>query len=304
MAGRAGPRRPQLQPAGDVPGRRHAGRPVRVQAADRGRLCAAHRRLRHPRPGRLAARAAGGVRGHRARRGAVQPGGTGLSGRRGGRAPAGGVRAVQRLLPGGHSARPAGGHGADRAGLPRHLPGRVRDLRGAEPGADPRAAGPRGRRAGARRRRGDGARPMAAGAGQPAVPALLRRHDRRLCALVPGLSGAAAGGETPGRRGAVRHRRGGGAVRRVGAEHHRRADQGDGLVQGPPGARPGPGLGAAGDGAGVRAGPGGRCATGARTGRGPLGAGGAAAGAGRPAARRRHDDHLPVRDGHPRPAVR
>jgi hypothetical protein len=55
-----------------------------------------------------------------------------------------GVRAVQRLLPGRDPAGPAGGHGADRGGLPHHLPGVGRDLRTAQHRADPRPARPAG----------------------------------------------------------------------------------------------------------------------------------------------------------------
>ena len=123
-AGRTRPGRTELQPAGHVPGRRHPRRPVRLQAADRGRLRAAHRRFRDRSAGRWRSRPC--VWPPRRPPGSPGPCSTrpsGLPGRGRGRAPGRGVRAVQRLLPGRHPARPAGRHGADWRRLPGRLPG-------------------------------------------------------------------------------------------------------------------------------------------------------------------------------------
>ena len=223
------PRRTQLQPAGHVPGRRNAGRPARLQADDRRRdaCCApsasrpsgwstrcprcsppqrrpgwpAHCSTRPSGPTWRRTRASAGSRRSRCSTSSTRP--ASCSARWSGMVLTGVDFRITCLVS-------AGIFAVLSVVQIRALPARRADDAKRQDGG----VGQRCARAVARHPR------------QPAVPAVLRRHDRFVRPVLPGLPGPAAGGTAAGRRRGVRHGGGGGALRRLRAEHDPRPDHG------------------------------------------------------------------------------
>ncbi|CNU78437.1 Uncharacterised protein [Mycobacterium tuberculosis] len=104
------------------------------------------------------------------------------------------VRDVQRLLPVGDPARPAGWISIAGAGFPDHGAGRRRCVRPTHRRAAGRTA-PTPGRLGARKNIDPAG--LAGRRSQPSVSDVSRRHDRMLCAVVPDLSGSAHAGVDP-----------------------------------------------------------------------------------------------------------
>lgn len=129
MGGGSGDGRAQFLPAGHVLRGWHAGRSVRLQATDHRRMSDPHRRvcLAGGRP--VAAQCADRRGCHGLCRRAVQSRGARLSRGRSRGTQDRSVRDVQRLLPVGDPARPAGWISIAGAGFPDHGAGRRRCVR-------------------------------------------------------------------------------------------------------------------------------------------------------------------------------